>query len=533
MATHAECLNLDYNNFKAFVEVTLSTSALKRILLPTLGYQVRLGRLTQEERDRLVVDGKKIEPEEKNGYFEEGAVSRHHANVWEDPKDKKIYIQDTRSTFGTYLNGKRLDEEGGFSRPYELKTNDILELGDHGYSRGVKLRVVCILNQRDLTTATRAEALNPKMLLVPKPSPHFHTVTSLDGSLEQLYQLVETCQVAYSDCGLVANKGAIGIKKVAYAVLKSHMNELRNARGYTKRLLGATDQKVINRSELYKKWPLVVEEIKRLIEQERELQKLTSISNPILRIWESYGEKDAPEILWLPDHLEELHMQISVADTMSRKQDRKSAEGLANRAIIKDLNARRRRHVGRLEMVMALLIQGILAPEKVEPLHEAVADFVRSNMKPEYKEKRGIYDSVLMLENNSLDEESNASSLEEDDDESSISEGDTDISSLDDLGYSPSSEHSTFTSIESDTVTLVSGGQTTTNNNGDTSTSKSHNTNTKTNHNSHNMNITNHNYHHHHGDDVGLVPGMLEMDNEALVVLVHVLEWDSVAEIVI
>ncbi|KAL0567368.1 hypothetical protein V5O48_014627 [Marasmius crinis-equi] len=460
-----------------------SRSVLKKILLPTLAYPVRIGRLTEEEQERLAVDGKRIEPEEKNGYFEEETVSRHHANVWENPTDKKIYIQEIRSTFGTYLNGKRLDEEGVSSRPYELKTNDILELGHPGPDSGAKLRVVCILNQRDLVTANK--------------------VTSLDKSLEQLYQLVKICHDAFLECELVTDKVLIGTKKPAYVTFRNHMNELRSARRCAKRLLGGMSKVVKNRSEFYEQWPSVDKEIECLIEQERALHKLTSTGNVTLRVWERYSGKNAPEVSWLVGHIGELRIQMAVTDMTRRKNNRRGNAGREGRRYIKYLNAVRGWHVLSLEIIMGRLYDGSVAPGKVETLREAVADFVGNNMKPWYKGRHWvsirIYDPVLksVLKDDDLGEESNTSSVEDDRNESSINdEGGNELSSSDEFEFPPSSENSSFTSIESDTATLISGSQTTFNN-GDTSTSNSHNTTNQKNHNSHNVNVTNHNYHYH------------------------------------
>ncbi|KAL0567660.1 general negative regulator of transcription subunit 5 [Marasmius crinis-equi] len=371
-----------------------SSSALKRIPLPTLGTPLRIGRLTQtEQRQRLLVDGKKIKPEEGNGYFEEETIEENHANVWQDPKDKKIYIQSTRSGFMTYLNENRLYSE----KSYELKTSDLLELGysrsylnRFGATEPVTLRVVCILNQIDLMIATRAEALNPKMLVVPEPA----AFRSAVDSFEYFDQLVEICQVAYSDCRVVADKGFLSAElKAAQATFQLFMNLLREH--YRKHYRYSTTLDSQRRMK-----------INRLDRQERKLRwKLISnmSSNSVLRKWTSYDGKDAPEISWLLHHVEELYKQMSVADKTRRKVGGRSIEGFVN-------HARRKWHIGRLGLVMGLLIGGVLTPDKVKPLREAVTDFVENNMEQGYKEKRGIYDRVLMLENDDLDEGSNGSS---------------------------------------------------------------------------------------------------------------------------
>ncbi|KAJ7198857.1 hypothetical protein GGX14DRAFT_373598, partial [Mycena pura] len=69
----------------------------------------------------------KTQPGERNGYFGSRVLSRQHAEVWEEAG--RIYIQDVKSSNGTFINGERLSAEGCESEPCELKTEDILEFG--------------------------------------------------------------------------------------------------------------------------------------------------------------------------------------------------------------------------------------------------------------------------------------------------------------------------------------------------------------------------------------------------------------------
>ncbi|KAH9477280.1 hypothetical protein JR316_0009484 [Psilocybe cubensis] len=69
----------------------------------------------------------KTTPGERNGFFDSKVLSRQHAEVWEE--GGKIYIKDVKSSNGTFINGERLSSEGHESEPFELKSNDIVELG--------------------------------------------------------------------------------------------------------------------------------------------------------------------------------------------------------------------------------------------------------------------------------------------------------------------------------------------------------------------------------------------------------------------
>ena len=63
-----------------------------------------------------------------NVYFDSTTLSRRHAEVWAD-RDGKVWIRDTRSANGTFINGLRLSSERNESDPFELRENHTLKLG--------------------------------------------------------------------------------------------------------------------------------------------------------------------------------------------------------------------------------------------------------------------------------------------------------------------------------------------------------------------------------------------------------------------
>lgn len=63
-----------------------------------------------------------------NGYFDAKILSRQHAAVWAT-RDGKIWIRDTESSSGTFVNGARLSPENLYSDPHELRDEDLLDLG--------------------------------------------------------------------------------------------------------------------------------------------------------------------------------------------------------------------------------------------------------------------------------------------------------------------------------------------------------------------------------------------------------------------
>lgn len=62
-----------------------------------------------------------------NVWFKSKVVSRSHAEMWW--RDGQLYLRDTGSSSGTFLNRLRLSPSGKGSRPYPLKDSDIIQLG--------------------------------------------------------------------------------------------------------------------------------------------------------------------------------------------------------------------------------------------------------------------------------------------------------------------------------------------------------------------------------------------------------------------
>ncbi|CAO3583639.1 unnamed protein product [Absidia cylindrospora] len=74
--------------------------------------------------------------------FRSKVVSRQHAEVWVGENDK-LYIKDTGSSSGTFLNTKRLSLANRTSEPSELTDGDILRIGAN-YHGGLLEKYRCI-----------------------------------------------------------------------------------------------------------------------------------------------------------------------------------------------------------------------------------------------------------------------------------------------------------------------------------------------------------------------------------------------------
>ena len=102
--------------------------------------------------------------------FKPEVVSRAHAEIWAEAGGK-IFIRDTKSASGTFLNHIRLSPADRTSPPFELKDGDILQLGrTHG--GGTEDKHKCVKIKVEIKKELRA-SLNAFMFVS-----SFHNVVS-------------------------------------------------------------------------------------------------------------------------------------------------------------------------------------------------------------------------------------------------------------------------------------------------------------------------------------------------------------------
>lgn len=107
-----------------------STSVVYTIVLKPLNNQFPTKSLELSELQKCKIgrqSNAKTAPNPLNGYFNSKVLSRSHAMLW--CQDHKIWIKDTRSSNGTFLNGRRLSSELEESKAFEIKTGDHVEFG--------------------------------------------------------------------------------------------------------------------------------------------------------------------------------------------------------------------------------------------------------------------------------------------------------------------------------------------------------------------------------------------------------------------
>ncbi|KAL0268755.1 UNVERIFIED_CONTAM: hypothetical protein PYX00_010574 [Menopon gallinae] len=83
--------------------------------------------LTLDQTVKIGRSVARIRPSATNGIFDCKVLSRNHAVIWYD--NKKFYIQDTKSSNGTFVNNHRLSKGSEDSLPREIYSGDVVQFG--------------------------------------------------------------------------------------------------------------------------------------------------------------------------------------------------------------------------------------------------------------------------------------------------------------------------------------------------------------------------------------------------------------------
>ncbi|KAL8583444.1 hypothetical protein ACOMHN_044803 [Nucella lapillus] len=128
-------------------------------------------------------------PTTSNGIFDCKVLSRHHAILWYEAD--KFYIQDTKSSNGTFINNNRLGKNGDES-PMQIFSGDLVQFGVEvmeNNRRGEKITHTCIIASITLICSNGNEA---------KPTPFLNDPNQPGTPIQSqdLYQLARYLQEA-------------------------------------------------------------------------------------------------------------------------------------------------------------------------------------------------------------------------------------------------------------------------------------------------------------------------------------------------
>ncbi|XP_053324958.1 sarcolemmal membrane-associated protein isoform X1 [Spea bombifrons] len=135
-------------------------------------------------------------PAQNNATFDCKVLSRNHALVWFDHKTGKFYLQDTKSSNGTFINSQRLSRGSEESPPCEILSGDIIQFGVDVTENTRKVTHGCIVSTvklflpDGLETRRRSDVIQTSL-----PSPvdkvAAHTPSMYSQELFQLSQYLQ------------------------------------------------------------------------------------------------------------------------------------------------------------------------------------------------------------------------------------------------------------------------------------------------------------------------------------------------------
>ncbi|XP_006862136.1 PREDICTED: sarcolemmal membrane-associated protein isoform X3 [Chrysochloris asiatica] len=137
-------------------------------------------------------------PAQNNATFDCKVLSRNHALVWFDHKTGKFYLQDTKSSNGTFINSQRLSRGSEESPPCEILSGDIIQFGVDVTENTRKVTHGCIVSTIKLFLPDGMEArLRTDVIHAPLPSPVDKVAANTPSMYSQeLFQLSQYLQEA-------------------------------------------------------------------------------------------------------------------------------------------------------------------------------------------------------------------------------------------------------------------------------------------------------------------------------------------------
>ncbi|XP_069568722.1 sarcolemma associated protein a isoform X7 [Brachyistius frenatus] len=137
-------------------------------------------------------------PAQNNATFDCKVLSRNHALVWFDHKTGKFYLQDTKSSNGTFINSQRLSRGSEESPPCEVLSGDIIQFGVDVTENTRKVTHGCIVSTIKLFLPDGMEARRRSdVIQAPLPLPVDKVAANTPSMYSQeLFQLSQYLQEA-------------------------------------------------------------------------------------------------------------------------------------------------------------------------------------------------------------------------------------------------------------------------------------------------------------------------------------------------
>ncbi|KAJ7406925.1 Sarcolemmal membrane-associated protein [Willisornis vidua] len=151
-------------------------------------------------------------PAQNNATFDCKVLSRNHALVWFDHKTGKFYLQDTKSSNGTFINSQRLSRGSEESPPCEIMSGDIIQFGVDVTENTRKVTHGCIVSTIKLFLPDGMEArLRSDVIHAPLPSPVDKVAANTPSMYSQeLFQLSQYLQALIDEDRLLSRLEVMG-----------------------------------------------------------------------------------------------------------------------------------------------------------------------------------------------------------------------------------------------------------------------------------------------------------------------------------
>ncbi|KAG7270232.1 hypothetical protein CRUP_013949 [Coryphaenoides rupestris] len=137
-------------------------------------------------------------PAQSNATFDCKVLSRNHALLWFDHNTGKFYLQDTKSSNGTFINSQRLSRGSEESPPCELLSGDVIQFGVDVTENTRKVTHDCIVSTVKLFLPDGLEARRrADVIQAPLPLPVDKVAANTPSMYSQeLFQLSQYLQEA-------------------------------------------------------------------------------------------------------------------------------------------------------------------------------------------------------------------------------------------------------------------------------------------------------------------------------------------------
>ncbi|TCD70504.1 proteinral negative regulator of transcription subunit 5 [Steccherinum ochraceum] len=236
--------------------------------------------------------------------------------------------------------------------------------------------------------------------------------SEIDRTLKKVAEGVELFESIYDKMQASTNQTQ---KEKLETDLKTQIKKLQRLRDQIKTWVASNDIK--DKTALLDNRRLIETQMEKFKACEKEMKTKAFSKEGLIQSakLDPKAQEKMETTQWLQTQVEALLLQVEQAEAEiesfqggARKKNKGGAQA-ERLEELERLNERRKWHISRLEIILRLLDNGSMQPEKVNDLKDDVTYFVDSNTEEEFDEDEGIYDEL------NLDEEEEKFGLAVDD----------------------------------------------------------------------------------------------------------------------